>query len=884
MKVTKSVFTALLIMLISQCSTEKNTVIHRGFHNLHAKYNGFFNANELIKTSYNNFLKSRKEDYNEILPVFPFTSNEEAKNWYAPMDTAYKKCELVIFKHRMPHKKRGKNRNKEWGKFIDDNWMTMGKTRYYKHDFPSSLKIFQHIENKYASENNYYESIFWQAKVLIEMQAFDEAEEILLNLLVKYEEQLKNLKKKSKTPTKEKIKMVFDYEYRMDFLEDQEKIILEKTINKIYPTLAALYIKSKNNQKAIEYLELALEKKYKRRFKTRLTFILAQLYHQKGNYKASYYYQEVVESNPEYEMAFQAKINRALSFSKGDSKAIKAQLMKMLKDDKNIEYFDQIYYALAEISFKENQKNLGIEQLQKSINLSLNDPQQKIKSMRRMGDLFYDDSEYINSFLYYDSIQKIPLKKYRDQDLILKRYQLLKDIYLNELSVSRNDSLLDLCSLSEEERNNKLYEIVEMEISKKKEEANTPLLASNGKKLSTPNSNSVINTSFFIWDQGLLQRGKNEFEKKWGKIIFEDNWRRSSKTSLFFEDNEETNSTYTNNELFEELLKSLPCENRELRNSMEDSVLLSLYNLGLIHHYETQDLVKAIKKFNRIVENYQPKMEAIASIYELHNIFYTLNKTDLSLKMKKLLLEKYPKSKYTKLLLEDGISSDVQNELTLEKNFYSQLYNKFQAENYNEVLASCNNKLADSNNILTCQYGLLKAYTLKKLNDTSANNQELISTLKFVVERCLGTFYGDQANNALSALKVKSAKNLIVKKSWNFTYNPDTIHYFVMIAPKNLKINKVKNNIADFNMSNFSDLKLKVFNTFLNTSDQMVMVKSFKNSQIALDYYVSFRVNKGNVKNYKNEDFFLISPNNLKELYLEKNPKNYIEFFNEFYQ
>ena len=108
MKVTKSVFIALLIMLISQCSTEKNTVIHRGFHNLHAKYNGFFNANELIKTSYNNFLKSRKEDYNEILPVFPFTSNEEAKNWYAPMDTAYKKCELVIFKHRMPHKKRGK--------------------------------------------------------------------------------------------------------------------------------------------------------------------------------------------------------------------------------------------------------------------------------------------------------------------------------------------------------------------------------------------------------------------------------------------------------------------------------------------------------------------------------------------------------------------------------------------------------------------------------------------------------------------------------------------------------------------------------------------------------------------------------------------------------
>ena len=98
--------------------------------------------------------------------------------------------------------------------------------------------------------------------------------------------------------------------------------------------------------------------------KTRLIFILAQLHHIQGNYKASVYYQEVVERNPEYEMAFQAKINRALSFTGGDSKSIKAQLLKMLKDDKNIEYFDQIYYALAEISFTDQNEALGIDQLQ----------------------------------------------------------------------------------------------------------------------------------------------------------------------------------------------------------------------------------------------------------------------------------------------------------------------------------------------------------------------------------------------------------------------------------------------------------------------------------------------------------------------------------------
>ena len=131
-------------------------------------------------------------------------------------------------------------------------------------------------------------------------------------------------------------------------------------------------------------------------------------------------------------MAFQAKINRALSFSGRDSKAIEAQLLKMLKDDKNIEYFDQIYYALAEISFKNNSEELGKDQLQKSINLSTNNLPQKIKSMQRMGDLFFGKSEYIKSYFYYDSIQKTDLKTYKNKAQVIKKHKLLKNIFLNK--------------------------------------------------------------------------------------------------------------------------------------------------------------------------------------------------------------------------------------------------------------------------------------------------------------------------------------------------------------------------------------------------------------------------------------------------------------------
>ena len=885
MKLIKSCILFFAFVFLGSCSTEKNKVLNREFHNLHAKYNGFFNANEIIKVTYNDFLKTRKEDYNLILPIFPLPDLEQSKNWYAPMDTAYRKCELVIFSHRMPHAKKGKNRNREWCKYIDDNWMTMGKTRFYKKDLPNALKIFQYIENHYEIEDNYYESVFWQSKVLIEMGAFDEAEEILLNLIIKFEEQQLEGKDQEKLSAKQKVRLALIYKERIDYLESKEPLVSENIINKIYPTLSYLYIQKESYKKAIENLEIALENKHKKAFKTRLFFILAQLYHLENNFKASLYYQKVVERNPDYEMAFQAKINRALSFSGGDSKAIKSQLLKMLKDDKNIEYFDQIYYALAEISFKNNAEELGKEQLQKSINLSTNNLPQKIKSMKRMGDLFFENSQYITSYFYYDSIQKTSLKAYKNKDQVDKRHKILKKIFNNKTLIEKNDSLFTICSLEPKERTDKIYEVLDLELTKRAKKLETPLLASANIALSSPRSNSQFNQSFFIWDQKMLERGKVEFDKKWGKKILEDNWRRGSKTAMFLEENEETSLSFSNSELFDELSKNLPCDDQNQLKSMKDSTMISLFNLGIIHHYETKNLQLSEKYFKRIVENYQPENQSIASIYELHNIYKSQGRPKKSTEMKELLLSKYPKSKYSKLLLGDENLNDSQKAMKKEQKLYSQLFSLYQAGNYNKVLETCSYKTKDSTNPLICQYALLKAYSLKKVNDTTYSSRELINTLKLISTQCLGTGFADQAIAVLNDLKIKTSQNLMKKEKWKFNFSPDTLHYFILIAPKGgFPINKAKNNVADFNLVNFSDLSLKVSNTFLNTSDQMIIVKRFISSKTALDYYLAFKVNNGAISNYKKEKFFVVSPQNLKELYLEKNTDNYLKFFKEFYQ
>ena len=76
--------------------------------------------------------------------------------------------------------------------------------------------------------------------------------------------------------------------------------------------MADLYIRTKDFPKAIEVLEKAILLKHPREFKTRLIFILAQIHHRLKDSKASDLYAEVVKRNPDYEMAFQAKIHRAL--------------------------------------------------------------------------------------------------------------------------------------------------------------------------------------------------------------------------------------------------------------------------------------------------------------------------------------------------------------------------------------------------------------------------------------------------------------------------------------------------------------------------------------------------------------------------------------------
>ena len=56
----------------------------------------------------------------------------------------------------------------------------------------------------------------------------------------------------------------------------------------------------------------------------------------------------------------------------------------------------------------------------------------------------------------------------------------------------------------------------------------------------------------------MLNRGKANFDSKWGARKLEDNWRRSSKKSSLIDEEIDEEMVQENNDFFEELMGGLP--------------------------------------------------------------------------------------------------------------------------------------------------------------------------------------------------------------------------------------------------------------------------------------------------------------------------------------
>ncbi len=899
LRVFKFIIPAVMLFAAG-CYADKNALVNRSYHNLTAHYNGYFNGRELVRESLDGFERTYKEDYEKILPVYKTPDKITSKPLYPNMDTAISKCGTVIQRHAMPEKKTGQYRKTEWCKWIDENWYVIGQAHFYKNEFQQAKETFNYMRLQYDKDVSKYWAELWLSRTYLEMGDFYHTQKFLDGLnntrkeQAEAKKQAKEKKLKKKKPTKKsKSKKKASKNEPAKPAEYPEKKI-QCDVEAVY---ADLYLRQQKYSKAAEKLEAALDCKCQRKFKKRLTFILGQVYQKLGEeQKSKDYYAKVIRMNPGYEMEFYATIFQALAYNGGDSRNLKRQLIKMSKDVKNVDFLDQIYYALAEIELNKPDREKGIEYLELSVANSTDNINQKSKSYTRLAELYLEVKSYRLAQLYYDSTSTILPETHEKYASVREKSAVLNSLIENLDIVHLQDSLQKLAPLSTTELEEHVRDLIkslkEREQAEKEEQALMSSLEANNGKTVFPNGAGSGNGNFWVWNATAKKAGFGNFKSKWGGRALEDNWRRSDKQSNSFQGSEEANnsSTESGGEKPEYTVKyytkNVPRSDEEIAAS-NDKIIDALYKIGMLYKENLDDLPESIKAFEDLATRFRESENGLSGMYHLYLIYKSKNDSKNSNKYKNIIINDFPNSEYAKIIQNPNWKEEQETAKNQQEKIYAKTYNRFLAGQYSQVIQESQNVIdkQGNDNQFICHYRYLKAMATGAQTSGLENTKPLQKALEEVLENCKGTEFNSRANDLMELLKNRKSIEQAKNNGNSYIYAPELDHMFVLVFPNSKgSVNAAKSAVMKFNASMFGSKNLEIKARFIDLDRQAIRVRGLKNKEEAMDYYLAFKLDQNHVKEYnKDLKYFVITDKNYSALYLNKDVDKYLEFFHENY-
>lgn len=878
-KFTRSILLAALVagclVLVNSCSTKKNTVVSRWYHNTTSRYNGYFYADLIIDENVQKLEKGRQDDYSKILPVFIYPDSKEAKSYYPEMDKSIKKSSLVIQRHTITDKKGreipGAN------KWIDDNYIVLGKAHFYKREFFDALEAFEYVAKTYKKDENRFMAVMWMIRTYNELGTLSQSSP-LIDLL------------------------------------NNDKEFPKKFDGEFSAIMAEYYIKRSDYDNAIKQITKAIQLTRKRSVRARYTFILAQLYEEKGDAKkASNMYANVIKLKPSYEMIFNARMKRATLYdvTAGSARDIKKELLHMVKDEKNKEYLDQVYYALAVIEEKEkhlNGQGGAIDYLQRSVRNSTLNTKQKGISYLRLADIHFDRADYKNAQAYYDSTVAVLPKDFPNYEVILNKKRSLTSLVANLNTIALEDSLQKLAKLSQAEREQVVAAIIkklEEEEKLQQEQKQNQNNNFNTLNQNNNNQNNINNTApgslWVIYNPTVIPFGMQEFIKKWGDRPLEDHWRRSNKQTVDMQRmNEDENPAVDSSGVPANLtekgkgsgkkdpefyLKNIPLTVEAMEKS-NARIIEAYYSLGSIYKEQLMNFEKSTEAFEELLKRYRENKHKLSAYYQLYRLYTSMGNQPKADYYKNILLNDYPNSEYTNLLKDPEYASKTAANKTEVENLYAQTYTAFSEGRYSDVLA--NARTADSlypKNELAPKFDFLRALAVGKTQGEAA----YVSALTQITVRYPKDEVKPKAEEILAILKHQEApqqKDTTAVTKELYKTQPDAEHFVVIVASnKKVNISQLKTKLSDFNSEFYSTSVFNIGQIGINTEVQIISVKSFSNAAKAMDYFNTLRSNQEVFKNIPAEDYalFAISSDNYVTFYKDKDVNKYMKFFNDKY-
>jgi len=680
------------------CSTKKNTAGTRFYHGFTARFNTMYNGRKAFDEGVEAQYKGHTDNYTELLPMFIVADKKTAAMGKGNFETAIEKSQKAIKKHsikrkpkkpsgRMSAKQKAFFARKEFNPYLRHAWMMMADAQFHKGEFIEAAATYNYILRLYAE----------QPEVASVARAKLARCYVMLDWPYDAEDVFNKIRRDSISP------------------EGQREL---------EATRAAYLIETGQYKEAIEPLAASIKQAKGKQAKARLYYLLGQLYQQAGDKQGAYRaLKKCTRLNPPYELAFNARILQTEVMADGQGKAMIRKLRRMAKSPNNANYLDRIYYAIGNIYLASHDTTFTIYSWKKGIEESTQNGFAKAVVLQRLGELYWEKENYIDATACYNELAGLMDKENKDYSEVQRRSKILTEIEPHLSAVKLQDSLQVLAKLPEKEYLAAIDRVID-DLKKKEKEAEkrAALQGANAARAATATTQQTTkgqtgavrrgsqSTTFYFYNLQTVNRGKEEFQRRWGNRPNEDLWRISQKQSMpGFEDMDtaaldslgtlgemEGEGTLSDEEqrLKDSLendphhrefyLKQIPFTEDQLAES-NDMILDGLYNGGVLEMDKIGNYDLAEKTLLRLINDF-PDFEKMDDVY--YHLFLLSLRRDNQEDMDRylaLMQESFADSKLTKTISNPRFLELAQNGRHLEDSLYAQTYDAYKAGDYWKV-------------------------------------------------------------------------------------------------------------------------------------------------------------------------------------------------------
>lgn len=899
--------------------------------NTTTRFNYYFNANQKMDEAIENMQRFRKENYESLIPLYPFNPDRDSSVLAPDMDSIIHKASLGIQIH---------DPRTKWG---DDLYLLLGQASYYKGDYKNATDAFKYTvslrdkkKKKKKSSNSrpkpkgpssvvveekrgisgiiahrsvHNEAILWLARVLTQQHKEGEAESVL------------------------------------DLVETDPnfsgslagRIALEKSF---------IRLSQQDYKGAITPLtQVTTDKKLPDWIRRRAAYINGQLQQRYGDYTASVEsFKAVISMHPPVDMDFYSKKNLATSqmLAGGDQKDAIVMLKGILKDGKFSQYYEQVYFLLGQLSVNSGNQEEAITYLNKAITAPRSTEANKAQSYATLGDIYYGQRKYEYAKNSYDSAAAFMGDNPEGEQMqtALRRSVVLGNLTTPLRTIRHNDSLLRLSEMDEKEQRavvRRYIKVLEDRRADSLFEAENAGVNAAMKNTGNSSASGTRNNyaNWYFSNGAQMQKGFNDFKQKWGSRPLADNWRRSNAGGGFVQNDlsNSGNEAGVDNSGIpteESLLAAIPKTKAE-----KDTALLEIrtaYVAGANAYVkDLEDYPPAVDMLDTLDRRF-PKHEFDAeALYLRYMIAVKQSKFDSAKLYKNQLQAEHPNSEWAKLVqpTEDGNGAALALSVVAKHydSTYSYMLNRYydtslarskegqhiyrqspyqdrfqiieatsqaMLENYNaadSVLNIFMTKHTDPNDSLKRWGDALLKYVSEKKAIVAKRIQDSLSridTAKRVPVIPQGepiaapgaAAPGEQGKPPVEPVVPASAAPV------SYVFNGNEEHYAVFtFKAMEQRTKGVQAAIDDFSKFKFGSLQLQTEVQMLTPTSGVILVKKFANKNQALIYVNSLKKTKQIFREYQPGEYevLMISSSNYIKLATDKNLEEYMRFYKSKY-